>query len=82
MAKTPQAPVDDSIDQQTLAGLLGVAPKTASIWAGQGRLKKYEHGNANCGRRKYSRRLVAEDMRLHLDRAINELHASASSTPP
>ena len=51
-------PRGDWINQRELADLIGVSQRTASIWAKQGRLKRYEHGSAAGGQRKYSRRLL------------------------
>lgn len=54
-------PAGDWLDQGALARVLGISPRTASIWARQGRLRLYEHGVLNCGRRRYSRQLVERE---------------------
>jgi predicted site-specific integrase-resolvase len=48
----------DWITQSALAELLGISERTASLWAAAGRLREFEHGCRQCGRRKYSRQLV------------------------
>ncbi len=51
--------------------MLGVSPRTASLWASAGRLARYEHGFPNCGRRKYSKALVELEMQTQWDRAVD-----------
>jgi hypothetical protein len=62
-------PDKDWINQRELAGLLGVAPETASRWASRGKLVLFEHGMLGAGKRKYSRRLVREYQELRLGQA-------------
>jgi len=62
-------PGKDWINQRELAGLLGVAPETASRWASRGKLALFEHGMLGAGKRKYSRRLVHEYQELRLGQA-------------
>lgn len=47
----------DWLTQQELARMLRISERTASVWARQGRLRLFEHGVANAGRRRYSRSL-------------------------
>ena len=53
---------DDRIHRRKLAALLGIVPQAASAWAHAGRLRRYEHGVVNCGRRRYSRALVQREL--------------------
>ena len=63
-------PSSDWICQRDLAKLFGIVERTATIWAKAGRLRQYEHGIDNCGRRKYSRTLVDNDMQRQWGRAV------------
>ena len=65
----PLPPID-WICQRQLAELLAVSERTASIWAKAGRLRPYEHGFRNCGRRKYSRCLVETELQHRWDQAV------------
>ena len=62
-------PQEDWINQRELAGLLGIAPETASRWARKGRLKIFEHGMVGAGKRKYSRQLVREYQQMKFRQA-------------
>lgn len=68
-------PCSDWLNQRELAELLGCSERTASIWAGQGRFRRYEHGSPVAGRRKYSKRLVLIDLAERLA-AAREMHES------
>ena len=68
-------PCSDWLNQRELAELIGCSERTASIRAGQGLLKRYEHGSPLGGRRKYSRRLVLVDLARRLA-AAQEMDAS------
>ncbi len=73
-------PEQDRIDQRTLASLLGISERTASVWARAGRLRHYEHGVGTCGRRRYSRGLVLRERQrcwLRAVRAQDELLGEA-----
>jgi len=59
------------ICQAELAAMLGVSPRTASLWASAGKLRGYEHGFPNCGRRKYSKALVELEMQTQWNRAVD-----------
>ncbi len=59
----------DWINQRQLADLLGIAPETASRWAGTGKLGIFEHGMIGAGHRKYSRQLVREYQALKIQQA-------------
>ena len=63
-------PNGDWICQRDLAELLGVSERTASIWAKAGRLRRFEHGFEDCGRRKYSRTLIETELRRRWDEAV------------
>lgn len=65
----PPQPGTDWIYQRTLALTLGISQKTASVWAADGRLRKFEHGVPACGRRKYSKRLVQRELQRRWERA-------------
>jgi hypothetical protein len=65
------SPANDWIDQSQVGGIFGVTAKTASLWAKAGRLSRYEHGMPNCGRRKYSRQLVMQDLKNHWSDAVS-----------
>ena len=73
-------PADDWVEQQQLAEIFGVTPKTVSLWAGDGKLRRYEHGMPNCGRRKYSRSLVLRDIELHWREALSRLTGNEEAT--
>ncbi len=60
----------DWITQKELAAMLGISPKTASEWAKQGRLIRFEHGIDGAGRRRYSRHLVQREFQNCLDAAM------------
>lgn len=62
-------PQEDWINQRELAGLLDIAPETASRWARKGRLEIFEHGMVGAGKRKYSRKLVREYQRMKFRQA-------------
>jgi hypothetical protein len=49
---------------------LGVSEHTGTQWAKAGRLRSYEHGFEVCGKRRYSRLLVAREQRHRLELAI------------
>lgn len=66
----PPDPGADWIYQSTVASALGISQRTASLWAREGRLRKFEHGVPACGRRKYSRRLVERELQMRWDRAV------------
>ncbi len=70
----------DWINQRELAELLGTSPKTASVRAGQGSLRMFEHGLPACGRRKYSRSLVERAVRLGWEAAIRRQDEAASTS--
>jgi hypothetical protein len=63
-------PALDWLNQKGLAALLGVTPHTAAKWAKAGRLRRYEHGVATCGRRRYSRMLLLREQQHRLEQAI------------
>jgi predicted site-specific integrase-resolvase len=63
-------PAHDWIYQLELAAQLGISPQTASAWAKAGRLRRYEHGVENCGRRRYSRWLVERERQRRLQQAV------------
>ena len=71
-------PAEDWINQRELAGLLGVAPETASRWASRGKLAIFEHGMLGAGKRKYSRRLVHEYQELRLSQARARMHQAVA----
>jgi hypothetical protein len=60
----------DWITQKELAAMLGISPKTASEWAKQGRLIRFEHGIDGAGRRRYSHLLVEREFQRCLGAAI------------
>lgn len=66
----PPLPRTDWICQVQLAELLGVSEHTASNWARADKLKRFEHGMPNCGRRKYSRSLVERELSCRWQAAI------------
>jgi hypothetical protein len=63
-------PATDWISQRELAALLKMTEQTACHWAKQGRLRRYEHGLAAAGRKKYSRQLVERERRQCWQEAI------------
>ena len=63
-------PSVDWITQRELAQLLSVSERTASLWAKAGRLQIFEHGVTACGRRKYSRALIARELKARWNRAV------------
>lgn len=67
--ETDYDPQQDWINQRELAGMLGIAPETASRWAQDGRLEIFEHGMVGAGKRKYSRKLVREYQRMKFRQA-------------
>ena len=72
MSDTPlPIPSADWIYQRDLAQILGFSEHTASVWAVDGRLRRFEHGVPNCGRRKYSLALVQRELSRHWEAAIN-----------
>ncbi|WP_165252731.1 hypothetical protein [Paludisphaera soli] len=60
----------DAICQRQIAALFGVFERTASLQAKAGRLRRFEHGVPNCGRRKYSRRLVELEVERRWRQAV------------
>ncbi len=64
-------PGRDWITQRSLAAALGVSQRTASLWSGAGKLRRYEHGMPDCGRRKYSRALVERELRRRWEIALD-----------
>lgn len=68
-------PCSDWLTQRQLAELIGCSERTACVWAGQGRFRRYEHGSPVAGRRKYSRRLVLIDLARRLA-AVQEMQRS------
>jgi hypothetical protein len=60
----------DRICQRTLCELLGFSERTGSLLAKAGKLRRFEHGITGFGRRKYSRRLVARELRRRWERAV------------
>jgi hypothetical protein len=63
-------PNGDRITQRALAALLGISETTASSWAKDGRLRRYEHGVSNSGRRRYSIALVRREQERCWKQAI------------
>ncbi|WZO96112.1 hypothetical protein EP7_003094 [Isosphaeraceae bacterium EP7] len=63
-------PRTDAICQREVAALFGVSERTASLQARAGRLRSYENGIPNCGRRKYSRLLVELELEGRWNRAV------------
>jgi len=59
--------------------MLGVSSRTASLWASAGKLRHYEHGFPNCGRRKYSKALVELEMQTQWDRAVDRQRSLLTS---
>jgi hypothetical protein len=68
-------PRDDWICQRQLADLFAVSERTASLWAKAGRLRRFQHGFPDCGRRKFSRSLVLREIRERWERAVLEQDA-------
>jgi hypothetical protein len=66
-------PADDWIVQKDVAVMLGVTAKTASLWAGEGKLRIFEHGVQSGGRRKYSRALVRRELEQRWAQAVQQL---------
>jgi hypothetical protein len=75
--ETPPAPHKDWICQRQLANLLDISERTASVWASAGRLRRFEHGVEQCGRKKYSRRLVEREIHRRRQEAIQLQDATA-----
>jgi predicted site-specific integrase-resolvase len=67
---TPPLPSEDWISQRQLAKLLGISERTASVWASEGRLRRFEHGVKDCGRRRYSRALVKRELHNRWQEAV------------
>ena len=61
---------DDWLCQREMADLLHISQRIASVWAADGKLRQYEHGFPQCGRRKYSRQLVERLIRRGWEEAI------------
>ena len=74
MTQTP-SPRGDWICQRELAALFGVSERTATLWAAAGRLRRFQHGFPDCGRKKLSRTLAEREIQQQWERAISEQDA-------
>jgi hypothetical protein len=72
-------PQEDWVTQREMAKMLGVSDRTASLWAAAGRLRRFEHGFPECGRKKYSRALVEAELQQCWDRAVHRHDELAQS---
>ena len=62
----------DWINQRELSEMLGISQQTACTWAKDGRLRLYEHGARNAGRRKYSRTLITRELEASWEKAVQQ----------
>ena len=72
--KTPP-PSGDWICQRELANLFGVSQRTTSLRAAAGRLRRFQHGFPDCGRKKFSRTLVEREIEQRWERAVSQQDA-------
>jgi hypothetical protein len=70
MFSKPPEPRMDWITQRRLVAMLGISEKTGSLYAQEGKFRRYEHSVPGCGRRKYSKLLVERQIRLRLEQAV------------
>ncbi len=69
-------PRSDGIFQRSVCAVFGVSERTGSLWARQGKLRRFEHGIPGCGRRKYSRTLVERELQRRWENAVQAQEAS------
>jgi hypothetical protein len=69
-------PRKDWICQRQLADILGISEHTASVRAKAGKLRRFEHGIPDCGRRIYSRTLVQRELEERWETAVRNQDAA------